>query len=144
LYPLVRRLPTIFEWDKFLTFKFSRFFCPSLVFGGIKILLVVVKKKDKKFDFKSKKKKKKSQISFEVYYVFVFSVMFEKKHIHYTYIYALQCVNGETYLVLYKYKMCSDWMCLLLFLLNDYDYYDSLSRGQLALVGELQSSFTFL
>ena len=28
-------------------------------------------------------------------------------------------------------------MCLLLFLLNDYDYYDSLSRGQPALVGEL-------
>ena len=59
MYPLVRRLPTIFEWDKFLTFKFSRVFCPSLVFGGIKILLVVVKKKDKKFDFKSKKKNKK-------------------------------------------------------------------------------------
>ena len=35
-------------------------------------------------------------------------------------------------------------MCLLLFLLNDYDYYDSLSRGQPALVGELQSRFTFL
>ena len=35
----VRRSPAIFEWGKFLTFKFYEFFCPNLRLGGNKNVL---------------------------------------------------------------------------------------------------------